>query len=151
MKTELARRLHFSPAQQQGIGSSRTFLLEELIMKKLVLGISALALAASAAFAAEGDDTKVAAAADTASFSKLDADADGRVSAIEAANDTKIAASFTAADADKDGYLSKEEFSMAGKASSDSGATPRSDSSAPAGESTTPPSDTSAPASPPQQ
>ena len=120
-------------------------------MRKLVLGMSALALAASAAFAAEGDDTKVAAAADTASFSKLDADADGRVSAIEAANDTKVAASFTAADADKDGYLSKEEYASAGKASSDSSAQPRSESMSAPGETTTPPADASAPASPPQQ
>ena len=46
-----------------------------------------------------GDDTRQR-------FTKLDADKDGRVSAIEAANDSKLAAAFTQADTDKDGYLS---------------------------------------------
>jgi hypothetical protein len=81
-------------------------------MKKAVLGMSLAALFATAAWAND-EDTKVAAADPSAmAFTKLDADADGRLSAIEAANDTKIAAGFTRADEDKDGYLSKNEFSM---------------------------------------
>jgi hypothetical protein len=104
-------------------------------MKKLILGMSAMALMASAAaFAGDQDDTKVA-AADTsaAAFTKLDADADGRISAIEAANNSKVAAGFTTSDADKDGYLSKAEFAQLARApSSDgSGAAPRSSSSMP--------------------
>jgi hypothetical protein len=111
-------------------------------MKKLVLGLSAMVLTAGAAFAQDATVTESTrmAAADAAVFSKLDADGDGRVSAIEAANDSKVAAGFTQADADKDGYLSKAEFANLGKSSkqsmdsSDSTATPRSDDS-----STTPP------------
>jgi Ca2+-binding EF-hand superfamily protein len=114
-------------------------------MKKLVLGMSAAALIATAAFAGEEDTTKMA-AADTsaAAFTKLDADADGRVSAIEAANDSKVAAAFMAADADKDGYLSKAEFANLGKSSSmqrspPSSAQPRSESSVEDPEATTSP------------
>lgn len=85
-------------------------------MKKAVLGIGA-ALVAVAAFGNDPtQDTQVAAVdVNTAAFAKLDADTDGRVSAIEAANDTKVAAAFTATDVDKDGYLSKEEFASLGK------------------------------------
>lgn len=97
-------------------------------MKKAVLGIGA-ALVAVAAFANDpNQDTKVAAVdANSATFAKLDADMDGRVSALEAANDTKVATAFTAADADKDGYLSKEEFAAMGQAegsSEDAGTEP---------------------------
>jgi hypothetical protein len=105
-------------------------------MNKLVLGLSAAALMASAAFAAEptADNSRLA-AADAAAFTKLDADADGRVSAIEAANDSKVAAGFTQADTDKDGYLSKAEFAYLGKSSKDSSSgdtpAPRSDSTIP--------------------
>ena len=106
-------------------------------MKKLALGLGAMVLAAGAAFAQDATVTENSrmAAADSAAFAKLDADGDGRVSAIEAANDSKVAAGFTQADADKDGYLTKAEFANLGKASkqsmdsSDSTATPRSDSS----------------------
>ena len=103
-------------------------------MKKLVLGLSATALLASVAFAQETDTSRMA-AMDSAAFTKLDADADGRVSAIEAANDSKVAAGFTQADRDKDGYLSKVEFTNVSKGSTgdSSGATPapRSDSTIP--------------------
>jgi len=90
-------------------------------MKKLVLGMSAMALVASAAaFAGEEDNSKVAAAERSmAAFTKLDADADGRISAIEAANNSRLAAGFTTADADKDGYLSKSEYAQLAKAPSD--------------------------------
>src|SRR5438046_1440027 len=57
-----------------------------------------------------------------AAFRKLDHDGDGRISALEAADNPKVAAAFTMADRDKDGYLSKEEFqamSTAGRHSSD--------------------------------
>jgi hypothetical protein len=117
-------------------------------MRKLVFGLSATILAASAAFAADPtvtDSTRMA-AADTAAFNKLDADGDGRVSAIEAANDSKVAAGFTQADVDKDGYLTKAEFANLGRArtpSSDDGSTaaPRSDTTTPEDDSssTTPP------------
>ena len=77
-------------------------------MRKLVLGMSALALVASAAAFAQSPDRAAApnaAESMTPSFTKLDADADGRVSAIEAANNSRVAAGFTSADANKDGYL----------------------------------------------
>jgi Ca2+-binding EF-hand superfamily protein len=105
-------------------------------MRKLVFGLSATILAASAAFAADPtvtEDTRMA-AADTAAFNKLDTDGDGRVSAIEAANDSKVAAGFTQADADKDGYLTRAEFANLGRArtpTDDTSATPRSDSTLP--------------------
>jgi len=92
-------------------------------MKKLILGMSAMALVASAAaFAGEEDKTQIATAESTAAFTKLDADADGRISAIEAANYSKVAAGFTAADANKDGYLSKSEYEQMAKSSSEDGA-----------------------------
>ena len=50
-------------------------------------------------------------------FRKLDKDNDGRISALEAADNTKVAAAFTMADKDKDGYLSKEEFEAMNPAS----------------------------------
>ena len=106
-------------------------------MRKVVLGLSATALMVSAAFAAEptADNSRLA-AADSSLFTRLDADNDGRVSAIEAANDSKVAAGFTQADADKDGYLSKAEFanlhrSKSPTADDSSSATPRSDGSVP--------------------
>jgi len=86
--------------------------------------MGATILVASAAFANDQTDTTKVAAADTsaAAFTKLDADNDGRVSAIEAANNAKVAAGFTQADVDKDGYLSKAEFAQLGRSSMDSGA-----------------------------
>jgi Ca2+-binding EF-hand superfamily protein len=111
-------------------------LTEDSSMRKLVFGLSATILAASAAFAADptvSEDTRMA-AADTAAFNKLDADGDGRVSAIEAANDSKIAAAFTQADVDKDGYLTKSEFANMArmKTPNDStGASPRSETTTP--------------------
>lgn len=112
-------------------------------MRKLVLGLSAAALLTGVAYANEdpADNTRMA-AADSVSFTKLDADADGRVSAIEAANESKVAAGFTQADADKDGYLSKREFANLGKSPTGDdtqGSAPRSQSSVPEEESTTPP------------
>jgi hypothetical protein len=110
-------------------------------MRKLVLGLSAMTLMATAAFAQEPSDSSRVAAADAAAFTKLDADADGRVSAIEAANDSKVAAGFTQADTNKDGYLSKSEFANLGKSKGalddGSGATPRSEGAIP-DDSTTP-------------
>lgn len=108
-------------------------------MRKLVFGLSTTIVAASAAFAVfaadptVSDDTRMA-AADTAAFNKLDADGDGRVSAIEAANDSKIAAAFTQADVDKDGYLTKSEFANLARMKTpgeSSGATPRSETTTP--------------------
>lgn len=114
-------------------------------MRKLVLGMSAVALLASAAaFAQEETDPRLAAAeSPAATFTKLDADADGRISAIEAANSSKVAAVFTTADADKDGYLSKTEFAQMANAANDRGtASPRSSRSSVPPDPTTP-SDTS--------
>lgn len=115
-------------------------------MNRLVLGIGAAAvLMTSTAFAGDPEDTQVAAVDNSpAAFSKLDMDKDGRVSAIEAANDSKLAAAFTQADTDRDGYLSMAEFQgITGGSSSSSPSTmpsePDPDSSA------TPPSDTTAP------
>jgi len=115
-------------------------------MRKLILGVSATALVASAAaFAQDQDDTRVA-AAEGVTFTKLDADQDGRISAIEAANNSKVAAGFTASDADKDGYLSKAEFAqmarMSDSTSQPGATTPRSRSESTTTEPSTP-SDTS--------
>ena len=114
-------------------------------MNRLVLGIGAAALLTSAAFANEPENTQVAAVDNSpAAFSKLDMDKDGRVSAIEAANDSKLAAAFTQSDTDRDGYLSMAEFQgIGGGASSSSPSTMPSEP-----DTTTPPSDTAAP--PPQ-
>jgi hypothetical protein len=70
-----------------------------------------------------------------AAFRKLDADNDGRISALEAAENPRVAAAFTMADKDKDGYLSKEEFeAMSGSAKSDT------DASSPSGDRVSEPS-----------
>jgi hypothetical protein len=119
-------------------------------MRKLILGMSALALVASAAaFADDQDDTRLAAAEGTpaATFTKLDADADGRISAIEAANNSKVASGFTTSDSDKDGYLSKAEFAQMSSSMNQRGAQPRSSSSMP---DPSVPSDTSETAPPPE-
>jgi hypothetical protein len=101
-------------------------------MRKLFLGISAVALICIAGFvvqAAAQDQTSAETSTTTASqpdqgtklrlarmdtsaaaFRKLDGDNDGRISALEAADNPRVAAAFTMADKDKDGYLSKEEF-----------------------------------------
>ena len=100
------------------------------IMRKLSLGISAAALICGAGIVAgqTSESTQVQsavakptetatqpdpgtkmrlAAMDTSAdaFRKLDHDNDGRISALEAADNPKVAAAFTMADKDKDGYL----------------------------------------------
>jgi hypothetical protein len=97
-------------------------------MRKLVLGMSALALMASAAaFAGDEDNARVATAESmTPSFTKLDADTDGRISAIEAANNSKVAAGFTSADTNRDGYLSKPEYAQLAARATASGTSPNS-------------------------
>lgn len=116
-------------------------------MKKLILGMGAASLFAAAAFANEPTETQLA-AIDTspAAFSKLDMDKDGRVSAIEAANDSKLAAAFTQADTDRDGYLSSSEFQSLGNASRTPSRPVTPMPSEP--DTTTPPTDTT---EPPQQ
>jgi hypothetical protein len=124
--------------------------IEEAIMRKLFLGISAIALICIAGYVAAqaavpdgappatdqtSAETTTANASqpdqgtklrlarmDTsvAAFRKLDTDDDGRISALEAAENPRVAAAFTMADKDKDGYLSAEEFeSISGTAKSD--------------------------------
>jgi EF hand len=109
-------------------------------MRKLFLGISAVALICLAGFVAAQaatpdqaptapDQTSAEATARSASqpdpgtrlrlarmdtsaaaFRKLDTDHDGRISPLEAAENPRVAAAFTLADKNKDGYLSEEEF-----------------------------------------
>lgn len=130
-------------------------------MRKIFLGISAAALISLAGFvAAQSAKTKLAqtsvdnpvetatqpdpgtkmrlAAMDTsaAAFRKLDADNDGRISAIEAADNPRVAAAFTMADKDKDGYLSKEEFEAMNPSSTER----EVDASTPSGDRVTDPS-----------
>ena len=69
---------------------------------------------------------------------KLDADADGRISAIEAANNSKVAAGFTTSDADKDGYLSKTEFAQMASSMNQRGTPPPRPSSSSDPEPSTP-------------
>jgi hypothetical protein len=67
----------------------------------------------------------------------LDADNDGRISALEAADNPRVAAAFTMADKDKDGYLSREEFeSMSSSATNAKDV----DASSPSGDRVTEPS-----------
>jgi EF hand len=106
--------------------------------RTVFVAIGAAALLSTAAFAQEPaqeqDSTRVAAADSAAAFTKLDTDADGRISAIEAASESKVAQGFTTADADKDGYLSKAEFarlSLSIERGSPSSAQPRSQEATP--------------------
>lgn len=73
-----------------------------------------------------------------AAFRKLDEDKDGRISALEAANNPRVATAFTLADKDKDGFLSKEEFEAMNPSSTN--ARQEVDSSSPAGDRATEPS-----------
>jgi len=129
-------------------------------MRKLFLGISAAALTCAAAAqtpeqaqvqsavakpvetATQPDSgTKLRLAAlDTspAAFRKLDRDNDARISALEAADNPKVAAAFTMADKDKDGYLSKEEFEAMNPSSP--AAMREADASSPSGDRATEPS-----------
>jgi EF hand len=135
--------------------------MESRDMRDLFLGISAVALISIAGFVAAqttksplvqtavenpaeaamqpDSGTKLRLAAmDTsaAAFRKLDADNDGRISAIEAADNPRVAAAFTMADRDKDGYLSKEEF----EAMNPSTSTKRGSAHTPSGDGATDPS-----------
>jgi hypothetical protein len=106
-------------------------------MRKVFLAIGAVALIRLAGFvaaqAAPQDQTSAESSTATepdqgtklrlarmdtspAAFRKLDADNDGRISPLEAADNPRVAAAFTIADRDKDGYLSKEEFASMGSA-----------------------------------
>jgi EF hand len=128
-------------------------------MRKLLLGISAITLICIAGFVAaqagaqdQASPEETAATAsqpdrgtklrlarmDTsvAAFRKLDADNDGRISALEAAENPRVAAAFTMADKDKDGYLSKEEF----EAMSGAGSSSDADASSPNGDRASEPS-----------
>jgi len=128
-------------------------------MRKLLLGVSAVALICLAGFVAAqaaapdltppapdqtSPETTAASAAqpdpgtklrlarmDTslAAFRKLDKDNDGRISPLEAAENPRVAAAFTMADKDKDGYLSEEEFEAMG-----AGTHPDHDASSPSGD-----------------
>ena len=111
-------------------------------MRKLVLGLSAIVLVASAAVFGDDDEdsARVATAQSmTPSFTKLDADADGRISAIEAASNSRVAAGFTSADANRDGYLSKGEYAQLAKAAASSSVAPSASSSRSSQESAPPP------------
>lgn len=109
-------------------------------MRNLFLGISAAALFSIAGLVAAQSEREVdrgtrlrLSAMDTsvAAFRKLDEDQDGRISALEAADNPRVAAAFTMADRDKDGYLSKEEFEAM---SSSSTRPPDVDASSPSGD-----------------
>lgn len=52
-----------------------------------------------------------------AAFRRLDTDHDGRISALEANANPKVAARFLEADRNRDGYLSPEEFRTLGNGS----------------------------------
>jgi Ca2+-binding EF-hand superfamily protein len=92
-------------------------------MRQVLLGLGALALICAAGYvmaqapasAPQEEDRGTQlrlSRMDTsmAAFRRLDKDNDGRISALEAADNPKVAAAFTLGDKDKDGYLSKEEF-----------------------------------------
>lgn len=72
-----------------------------------------------------------------AAFRKLDTDNDGRISALEAANNVNVATAFTMADKDRDGYLSREEFKSVNAASTQSSDV---DVASPSGDTATEPS-----------
>ena len=61
-----------------------------------------------AAFAGDKDKTATAGAATSSQFNALDVNRDGRISPMEASNDTKIV--FSTADKNGDGYLDSSEY-----------------------------------------
>ena len=80
--------------------------------RNIVLGMAALSAAAALADAQTEPLTIHTAAIDTseAAFRKLDTDHDGRISALEANSDPKVAERFLQADKNHDGFLSPAEF-----------------------------------------
>lgn len=89
---------------------------------KFILSLTALIIATSVSFAAEGEKGKGEGKRDPeAMFKRLDANSDGSISKAEwdespfAKKDAERAAKgFTMKDKDADGKLSKEEFTAAG-------------------------------------
>jgi hypothetical protein len=131
-------------------------------MKKLLLGVTAAVAFSIAGFVAAQTTTTQSVAQSTedatatatqpdpgtkmrlatmdtsaAAFRKMDADNDGRISALEAAENPRVVAAFTLADKDKDGYLSREEFEAM---SASSTARREADASTPSGDHVTDPS-----------
>jgi Ca2+-binding EF-hand superfamily protein len=81
---------------------------------KLHIALVASSLAiGGVALADEPSQQTTADAATT--FTKLDADKDGKISPSEAAANPKIADKFVAADKNQDGYLDQSEFSAIAK------------------------------------
>ena len=81
---------------------------------KLVISLSALALAASAQAADASKDAPAASAKDSAAiqaaFKRADANGDGKLSREEAVSLPAVAEKFTQLDKDADGFISAEEF-----------------------------------------
>ena len=80
--------------------------------RNIALCVAALSVAAALADAQTEPRPIHTAAIDTseAAFRKLDADHDGRISALEANSDPKVAERFLQADKNHDGFLSLAEF-----------------------------------------
>lgn len=78
---------------------------------KLAMAAGALSIA-GVAFADEPNSTAANAPQSdtTVTFSKLDTDKDGKISASEATANQKVADQFVAADKNQDGYLDQSEF-----------------------------------------
>ncbi|MGH8263790.1 MAG: EF-hand domain-containing protein [Steroidobacteraceae bacterium] len=76
----------------------------------LALAVGALSIA-GLSLADEPTKAPASSTADTTvSFSKLDTDHDGKISASEATANQKVADQFVAADKNQDGYLDQSEF-----------------------------------------
>ena len=75
-------------------------------ISKTIIAAAVLATLPLAAFA--GDKDKTAGAATSSQFNALDTNRDGRLSPMEATNDTKIV--FSTADKNGDGYLDSDEY-----------------------------------------
>ncbi|HZF17141.1 MAG TPA: hypothetical protein VE046_14480 [Steroidobacteraceae bacterium] len=83
--------------------------------RKFCLALAVGALSVAGLSLAEEPTASPTSGDTTMTFSKLDADKDGKISASEATASQKVADQFVAADKNQDGYLDQSEFSAISK------------------------------------
>ncbi len=113
---ERFRRLILDRTANVSIREFSRTLVEELKMKRAIIGTFALSLAAGVAYAQDNAGAAGAAGASSQGgsaslqFSTVDSNGDGRISSAEAQAHSQLRGSFATLDANSDGHLSQSEF-----------------------------------------
>jgi hypothetical protein len=103
---------------------------EFMKISKSLIAATVIAASPLAAFAGDKDKTVTPAGTATSSqFNALDTNRDGRISPVEAANDTKIV--FSTADKNGDGYLDSSEYMNLGVSTESRPTHPATDTDSP--------------------